>query len=210
MKKSLNSLKALAVGAALAAAAIAAPAAPANALSLSFENTGTSLDGDVIKDIEVAVGDLLVFDLLLETFGVATDDTVNTVQYKLTWDKAELGFQGFNAFDPLGTISEMNLASNVLTVKSIGSALRNLSGLQVGRINFKVLAGLDNSGATDFSSEFLSALDEDGDTLPNLVSSQVQTVEVQQAVPTPALLPGLIGMGMALVRKRRNQAEQAA
>jgi hypothetical protein len=38
----------------------------------------------------------------------------------------------------------------------------------------------------------------------------VETDSVAQPIPTPALLPGLVGLGMAALRKRKNQGETAA
>jgi hypothetical protein len=49
--------------------------------------------------------------------------------------------------------------------------------------------------------------------LPNVYASGypgiVEKPSAATAVPTPALLPGLMGMGLGILRKRRNlQAEQ--
>ncbi len=200
---------------ALAAAAVTsamslAHVAPANALSLTFKPTGTSLDGDSIKDLAVNLGDTIKFDIFLETFGLADDDKLGEVEYKVSWDSGlELGLSSFSATAGFTGIIPTAATSTSLTFKQTGAAIAPDSfSVPIASYLFNVKA-LQNDGLADFDLTFLSAADTLGNAFTSVSGTQNQNVEVQ-AVPTPALLPGVIGMGLALLRKRREELENAA
>lgn len=207
MKKSLNSLKALAVGAALAAAAIAAPA---EAASLRFAPPGAQLDATADRDLVANEGDVNVLQIFLDVFPdeLISGDSINKVDFSFAWDAAEVAIQSFVGFSAPASASFLN-PSNV----AIGGLnITGPSSTLLAEFTFKALAGVTDDGlAIGNDLQILSAALSGGGTVGGLFLGRPAGIDVQPtAVPTPALLPGLIGMGMALVRKRRNQSDEQA
>lgn len=180
------------------------PDSPAYALSLSFKPTGRSFDADVAKDIRTSVGNFIDFQVFLETSGVAEDDKVKKIQYNLDYDPTELEWASFTNSGLFPTLSVVPPAPMALAriTQDNGAVNPDLFNQLVGTVKFKVLPGLNNDGNIDFSLRFVSATDDDGELFSNISSLQAQRVEVQP-VPTPALLPGLIGLGVGILRKRK-------
>ena len=86
-----------------------------------------------------------------------------------------------------------NLLSNVATVGNYGSSgLQSLSYQISTTGNYTLGFGVFNSGDNGFNSTLL---------IDNVTGNVSPT-----AVPTPALLPGLIGLGVAALRKRKTEA----
>jgi hypothetical protein len=177
---------------------------------LGFTPTGTQLDGDTIPDIETSVGNILNFDLVLKT---GNNETVSDLQYILDWDTTELSLYGFT---PLGEIlgggnAPIDLTNpdpaNVFATYGINQFLATAVGSNVtqtvGTISFKVLQGLNNSTNPDF---ILTHIFEQSGFGFTEVATRTQQVEVQGAVPTPALLPGIFALGATAIRKRKQQA----
>jgi hypothetical protein len=204
MKFLKDTLKAGAIAAVIAGCATLAQVQSASALSLNFKPTGTSVDGDLAKDIVTSPGATINFDLWLETFGVASDDTVSKVDYNLTWDTNELGIVGFN---PLSQITGSVGFGNYNLTQTFASALAPDLNTKIATVSFNVLSGLNNDSNADFTTKFLAAYKGNA-LLANVTGTQTQSVEVQP-VPTPALIPGIAAMGLSLLRKRK-QAEAAA
>jgi hypothetical protein len=181
----------------------------ASALSLNFRPTGSQLDGDGVRDIQTSVGSVINFDLVLNTQGLAPNETIKTVEYLLDWDTTELGLIFPTPFTPPGEIAGgvVDFTNpdplNVFATYGVSQTLATAIGADVtktiGTISFKVLSGLNNSGNADF---YLTYLFPDGF---GVEGSQTQSVEVQP-VPTPALLPGLFALGATAIRKRKQQA----
>lgn len=179
-------------------------ATSAHALSLNFEPAGSILiDADQIPDIETSVGSQITFDILLETFGVPVGADVNQIAFDVNFDDTELN--NFSYAPVLGTVLEEFPSPFGFDARFTHSNLtiaRNLSEVLLGRITFDVV-GLFNDGVSDFETDFVSAVDFGTNaSLNSIIGGQNQTVEVQ-AVPTPALLPGLLGFGATLLRKRK-------
>lgn len=97
-------------------------------------------------------------------------------------------FAGFRFLDALGTISP---------ITGVTLASSNFPGFDASRITF------------DSDRIFVNF-----QGLPTVAVGDTISLDVQFAsanIPTPALLPGLIGMGVAAIRKKRHeQSEQVA
>lgn len=204
MISSLSILKTGAAALALAGALLTSDL-PANALSLNFKPTGTSLDPDRSRDIRTSVGSTIDFQLLLETAGLAEDEVLEQIEYSIEFDTSELQFQEFTnvAFGDF----DLDEGSGSLGILQFdGSIAPDKFNKLVGQVRFKVLSGLVNDGRSDFTLRFTKAIGS-GDPDANLIGTQVQRVEVQP-IPTPALLPGLVGLGISFWR--RNSKNQLA
>lgn len=74
--------------------------------------------------------------------------------------------------------------------------------------NVLMFQGILNKGANNTLSLFVSdAGDSAFDSAVFVKGESITTVPPSEKVPTPALLPGLIGMGVAALRKRRQNGE---
>jgi len=215
-----NVLLTLSSGIAGAAVLALATAAPSQALGLSFNPGGSLLpDGDGIRDIVEAPGNAISFDIILDTLNLsAASDTVTSVSFDFGFDGLELinssiapavGLSVNAATQPGGAF---NLTYSGLSVAG------NIGQTVLGTLNFTTSPNLPSDGARDFFT-FLTAVEGNSPSgLTDFLASEAgagnavqisKQVEVQ-AVPTPALMPGLVGMGMAFARKRKKQSEAAA
>jgi hypothetical protein len=197
----------------VAMGAIVASGDSAQALSINFSPSGTNPTvenpTDPIPDIITSPGSTLSFNILLETFGIASNETVDSVTYDFGFDPSELSFASY--VPPLGVTntsvaSPLGGYSRQITRSGLG-AVANQGNILLGTINFNVLPGLNNDSQRDFFISFASAFAPGSMTpFPGVTFGQTQQVEVQAAaVPTPALLPGLLGLGAAAWRKRKSQ-----
>jgi hypothetical protein len=199
---------------ALASASVLGSAGSAQALSISFKPTGSSVpDGDPIPDLIRSVGDTIDFDVFLETFGITEDSSVGSLSYLVEWDSNELTFQGPASFYTPFAIPNMTgsvLPNGPFIVYQSGTPVAaDSSKVKLAKFSFLVKS-LTNDGNADFLTDLLDVKDTNNVSFGGVVSTQIQRVEVQsaKAIPTPALLPGLAAFGMSLVRKRKQ--EQAA
>jgi hypothetical protein len=200
-------------GAAIAGCALLSQAQSASALSLNFSPTGSSLDADGIKDIATNVGGTVKFVLSLETNGVDPLDSISKINYSYAWDRRELQFESFTSL--LGT----DAGSGTTTPSSIAhtfglnavqgfDSVSNPLPYKIAEVIFTVIR-LRNDGRSDFSTRFVSAFDQNDTRFTNVTGTQRQFVEVQDKVPTPALLPGIAAMGLGLLRKRQSKTATA-
>jgi hypothetical protein len=202
------------------AAGVAMTADSAQALSISFAPTGAvGLDADPIVDI-LASGSTITFDVLLETYGLPEGDDVNQVGFNISFDGLELipGVSGF--YSPvLGSLvsgptvvsTGAPFTNSFNFIQGGFAAARQQANILLGKATFN-LGNLNNDGKADFQTFMFSAIHFTGTqphTLSSILSAQQQQVEVQP-VPTPALLPGLVGLGMAAWRKRKSKEGEAA
>lgn len=188
---------------------------PAQALSISFKPTGTSVDGDTAKDIVTSVGSILNVDIFLETFGVAEDDKITKLGFDIGFDNTELGFSSFTKTGIFSGLSVTGPTAGALLPGETNQILRialtggsvnpDQAGLKLGTAKFLVLSGLANNGKNDLATRFLNVFDDDNEPLINLASGQIQRAEVQP-IPTPALLPGIAVMGATILRCRKRWA----
>jgi hypothetical protein len=207
--------------------AIALSSAPAQAFGLSFspaggqdgtDNVNPSLD---ILDLEVVPGSDVIFDLLFEASNLSSGDKVTDISFLLAFDGSELlnfSAPGSTPVAPisgaLGTIQYRGLSYSGLTIAG-GSGSTSL-----GKISFKAAAALPDDGVFDFSvlltgvtgtqtllngtSRPMNFLAANGGNGPHLFK-QVEVQGPTTAVPTPALLPGMVAFGFGLVRKRKQE-----
>ncbi len=180
----------LGVGAAIAAAAIAASSAPAHAFTY-FTPSGRNLDGDSINDIVTSPGANLSFDLGLDLRPFNTDFLPSTLDVLVSWDTNELSNLSGSVIGGNANITSFTASSATFSVPT------SISGrFLFGNLSFLVLDGLKNNGGSDFRTSLaLSQIFPDSSTFA------IQEVDVQP-VPTPALLPGLVGLGVAALRRK--------
>jgi hypothetical protein len=201
--------------------------APAQAFGLSFSPAGgqdgtdnviPSLD---ILDLEVIPGSDVVFDLLFEASNLSSGDQVTDISFLLAFDDSELlnfSAPGSTPVAPvngaLGTIQYRGLKYSGLPIAG-GS-----SSTSLGKISFKAATLLSDDGVFDFSvlltgvtgtqtllngtSRPMNFLAANGGNGPHLFK-QVEVQGPTTAVPTPALLPGMVAFGLGLVRKRKQE-----
>lgn len=102
--------------------------------------------------------------------------------------------------------------ANFLTGVDIPTGLfsRDPVSFDLASFTFNRALGRATFGGTFFSNGFSIAGSGEFETIRNLGSSFQNYSFRFQAIPTPALLPGLIGMGIAAVRKRKSEQEAAA
>ncbi|XGV98411.1 MAG: PTPA-CTERM sorting domain-containing protein [Leptolyngbya sp. BL-A-14] len=114
------------------------------------------------------------------------------------------------AFSP-GGASNVSLQSNILSQNGGGTSLFSLEGFGLGgnslgkaSVSFGVSAlNINVSGL--FKNATLSAFRFTSDGLPSPTNGAIfsSLTFTPVSVPTPALLPGLVGMGIAAFRKKR-------
>jgi hypothetical protein len=198
-------------GVAIAGCAVLSQAQSASALSLNFSPTGSNIDGDPINDIVTNVSDQIKFTLSLETGGVDPLQSLSQINYRYLWDNSELRFISFTSL--LGTGSGgagLPSPDNIIHTFAPNTVMgSNSSNYQIAEVLFEVRRGLTGNGVRDFRTQFVSAFGQNNAPLTSLIASQVQSVEVQDKVPTPALLPGIAAMGLGLLRKRQAKAANA-
>lgn len=188
------------VGAGIAVAAIAVSSTPAHAF-VYFTPIGSNLDGDAVRDITTSVGATQSFNLNIDFTGLS--NVPSSLSFLVNWDADELGLSSF--IPGLTTSLAGSGSSRTITVGGISSPGTGPS--TVGTFNFDVLSGLKNDGLTDFSTSF--DLNQIFGNLPVGTSAVISSVEVQPtAVPTPALLPGLIGLGVAALRRKSEESTE--
>jgi hypothetical protein len=206
------------VGLAIGAIALG-PTRPTQAFGLSFTPTGNPVSGG-IPHLNVAPGDPVVFDLLFDSNGLSSADVVNEISVYMAFDSAELfdpSYPGAMEIPPTHSgsgIRYQGLKYSGLTIKG------DKGSSSIGKISFKTNpSGLPANDELDFSlvltgvsgsqSFFTANPHSSLASLGVIQNSQVyQEVEVQsaaRAVPTPALLPGMVAFGLGLVRKRKQE-----
>ncbi|MBE9138776.1 PTPA-CTERM sorting domain-containing protein [Nodosilinea sp. LEGE 07088] len=198
----------LGLGAAVAFSAVAVLEAPVQAATIE----GKTLDfGGAAKLVDTSVGGIATLDFAESPAGLGTPGgTVNNVS---------LGTAAFGGFNSIFSISDLQLekTSDTTWVLSGGPVVW-LSGLANG-IGFT----LEAFDLTQNPSSSFEALISGFFTPSGLAGSGSLTAQGGfklngtsfsadiTAIPTPALLPGLVGLGFAALRKRKQEdAEQEA
>lgn len=207
------------VGMAIGAIALA-PTRPAQAFGLSFTPTGSPVSGG-ISHLNMVPGAPVVFDLLFDSSGLSSTDLVDEISVYMAFDSAEL----FDPSYPKATeippthsgsgIRYQGLKFSGLTIKgdtgssSIGkiSFATNPSGLPANEeLDFSlVLTGVSGSQSF-FTANPHSSLASLGVIQNFQVYQEVEVQGAARAVPTPALLPGMVAFGLGLVRKRKQES----
>ncbi|MBD2109826.1 PTPA-CTERM sorting domain-containing protein [Nodosilinea sp. FACHB-13] len=123
---------------------------------------------------------------------------------------------------PLPRIQDLVLVASGPNLFTISGPIANfITGVNLGsapfsNVNFNLTSFVWNSstGSADLAGIFVSG--SDSIAARGLFTSQLNSVNPSSyslsitAVPTPALLPGIIGMGVAALRRRREEAEENA
>jgi hypothetical protein len=136
-----------------------------------------------------AVGDAVSFSA--SEFNVDTTGLYNFLSTSTTptnWDNYT--FLYANSFDAAKPLDNIVIANNNFPSKGV-SGFDNVS-LTAGISYFLVTSGFANGDQGEFTNTIANA---------GRISSGPPT-----AVPTPALLPGLIGLGIAAIRKKKSNA----
>lgn len=201
---------------ALAGATVLGSAGSAQAMGLRFTPVGSSVnDGDPIRDLVKVEGTSVTFEMLFDANGLNNDeDVVSNIVIDFGFDSDEL------IPPPTVTGATLGIANTIGHIYSVAFSGLNIAGdtgyTSLGSIKFNLAAALPNDGKRDFFATLRTVTGTINGLANDFIASETaaenniqkyQQVEVQ-AVPTPALLPGLAAFGMSLVRKRKQ--EQAA
>ena len=191
--------------------------APAHAAKLFFTPAGNNIDSDPIADLVLTPTLVpptgIKFDIFLDTTGLTK--TIDELQYTYRWDALEILTTG-------STINPQPTAPFETRINTTDFAA-NSGTFLLESVFFAVGSNLPNDGVRDFQltlnevfSKELRRNDQRFNLKPDFVYMDPQTVGRQltqrvevQAVPTPALLPGLIAMGVGMLRKRKAEAVES-
>ncbi|MFQ4139778.1 PTPA-CTERM sorting domain-containing protein [Nodosilinea sp. PGN35] len=180
------------VGAVIAAAAIAASSAPAHAFGY-FTPSGSNLDSDAIADIVAAPGELQTFNFGLDLSLLNPVSLPTALDLVVTWDTSELVLEAGDS-SPNTAVAFPSPNTFIFTASNLTA-----TNVPLGWLQFRVLNGLTNDGQADLKTSL--ALAQFSPLLANVIATQ--EIDVQPAaIPTPALLPGLIGLGVAALRRK--------
>ncbi|MEP0914727.1 PTPA-CTERM sorting domain-containing protein [Leptolyngbya sp. GB1-A1] len=175
-------------------------AAPSLAGSLTFSGTTAGQptwnrpvqNGSNAPTALSAIGTNVPFS----TFGFTVDTTglynfLSVGTDPAGWDNYTFLYQGdFNPTQPLTNVLRGND-----DFPGIGVSGFNDVSLVSGLNYFLITTGFDNSNAGRFDNTISGV-------------GNISEIGNPQPIPTPALLPGLIGMGIATLRKRKGEAAQ--
>jgi hypothetical protein len=195
-------LKKLAVGAAIAASVVGgsiAVSAPAEANSLRFagtarlENSGVGIGGtsqlNFFDYANTSSGTGTIFPVTHPAFGtppnpVTLKDLTLTKTSATSWVLSTPTLANF--ITGLGASGNFNLTSFTLNFLSPSTY---------------------RAGYTGFFSNFSQAIGVGGFTTqaPDFTGNDGDTFSTSVTIPTPALLPALLGMGVAALRKRKGE-----
>jgi hypothetical protein len=206
--------------------AIAGPTRPAQAFGLSFTPTGTPDAPYQLPHLNVTSSSV-IFELFFEGSGLLDSDLVNEITVYMEFDSTELSdpmYPGAIVVDPIHDglgmkykglkYSGLNIVGGSASPTPFGriSFTPNPDGLTANNeLDFNLnLTGVSGSRTNSLSPFSFFYFDfKSGDvTKVNGLGQAFQSVEVQgaaRAVPTPALLPGLVSFGFGLVRKRKQE-----
>jgi hypothetical protein len=184
--------------------AVVAQTQQAQAASLRLVPAGLNIDSDSIRDsVQVpgsAPGGTVNFGVVLDVLpgDLFAGEIVNTINFVLNWDSTEL--QGVS-FSPAGAGTSVLAAGASSFAATITGLNVNpaVTGQSLGSFAFNVLPGLNNDGLRD-----LWITNPATTNLADFTLGTPRFIEVQ-AVPTPALIPGIAAMGMGLLRRKKAQ-----
>jgi hypothetical protein len=177
----------------LAAIGLSASIGSSWAASISFVPAGSQLDGDPINDIATEVGEMISFDVLLDTTGLGSTGSLD-ISYGFTWDSGRfLNDPGELEIKPINDDVDFGEADNIVCAISFAICSVSYSGLPLNQqgtlttIAFNVFPELINDGASDFDIQIGSAT-IGGVDFTSEFSPSSQEVEVQ--VPEPLTILG--------------------
>jgi hypothetical protein len=205
----MNFLKNLATVATVLGAVTLAQSA--QAASFKFIPAGANLDTDGARDLVAAVGEVKTLQVVLD---VALDDLaggeiIKGANFGFGWDTTEIGSVSFTSA-LAGTITTFFNPTSV-TVNALNITGPAASSTLMGTFTYTVLAGLVNDNSPIGTDLFLTTGTLSGINIDGLTPGLGRGIDVQpkDAVPTPALIPGIAAMGMGLLRRKKAQAVAA-
>ena len=197
----------------LAAIGLLASMGASWAASISFVPAGSQLDDDPIDDIATEVGEMIAFDVLLDTTGLGSTGSLD-ISYGFTWDSGRfLEDPGELEIKPIDDNVDFGEADEIICAISFAICGASYSGLPLNQqgtlttIAFNVFPELINDGASDFDIEIGSAT-IGGVDFTSEFSPSSQEVEVQ--VPEPLTILGTAtaaGFG-AFFKRQINKKKQ--
>jgi len=203
-------LKSIALGAAIAATAIGTTAiSPAQAASLDgglqFASTGAKAAKISNTKVNLQLSQSGPFSIINATgdfVGVTGAPVFKDLILNLTGGTLNNG-GGFSAAAPVGSfISGLMLGANPVSFNLTDGAFVGF---------FKTATNFNLSGF--FNGEFVSnGITIGAGSIASLSSTSFAGTSGQvasTAIPTPALLPGLLGLGVAALRKRKGEGSEA-
>jgi hypothetical protein len=186
----------------LASAACIAFGTAAPSLAGSLTYTGTTVGGptwhrpvangaDVPFKLAPAATDVSFSSFTFNVDTTSLYDFLSTSTAPANWDNYT--FLYVNSFDATKPLDNIVIANNDFPSKGLSGF--NKVSLTAGLNYFLVTSGFANADQGEFS---------------NTISSSGQVIAGPvAAVPTPAILPGLVAMGIATLRKKKTDASEA-
>jgi hypothetical protein len=178
----------------------------AQALNLSFTQTGSQLDKDPILDIAIGSNQTIDFKVSFDPAGVSK--TIDSLTYIVDFDPSELQFVGMT-----GSVSQGPSGTNRISPLGINLGIpANSSAEIITTLRFETVnpGPWPHDGMFDFKISTASGKFSDNTLIPNIFTygpkkdSFSQEVEVQQ-VPEPLTILGTLlagGIGVAMKKKK--------
>ncbi|PZV08680.1 MAG: hypothetical protein DCF32_04195 [Leptolyngbya sp.] len=205
-----------AMGAAIATLGIlTAPAAQAAIISGQVSGTWNSyVEGGFFN-----ISDAFTADYTYDSNSITTYDSSNANYSRYLYSVApllSLVFKSGAITDvfplDIGSIEWYDVQANPDTGSSYALKQINITAEYYDALEgrfFSVASTGQNPDGSPFSSSFARVSQIDGSSIETLYFGEAYSgvsIADTTAVPTPALLPGLIGMGVAALRKRKGEA----
>jgi len=217
MNFNLNAAKAL-LGAAVVAGAVTAISQPASAISVNTGGTPSAGNGQVSS-----YGGVTTLDFNTDSLGARPDggtivngsisgqyaappsDTSNYLAV-LGGKTATFDLGGLKGYFGL-FVGSLDTYNTIEFINTIAGTSKSLTGSMVA-----AMTGTPSTGNQGVGVYYNFFGDNNSDLFNKVALSstanafEVDNIATRTAIPTPALLPGLIGMGVAAWRKRRGES----
>ena len=185
---------------------------PADAASFRVLPGGTQLDDDPIDDIATNVGETLSFVSQIDTNGLSA--SLTSLELEFSYDTTELNLEEVNTLDD--QVFDIAIFPPVIDPEGISTQNVTFTAFSTGQAPNTILdrdnliftvVGLQNDGLADIESVVTSAIDANGTDVTSLFQPP-DRFEVQQKVPEPASILGILafgtlGSGSVLLRHSR-------
>jgi hypothetical protein len=136
-----------------------------------------------------------LFKILIDSAGTFTATTIPGFDPNIFANAPDaIANPFFYLFDAAGTVPAIASGSAISTLLTAGDYF-----LAITKDGIKPSAASVNQGT-------LKGWNANGVTTPRTVAYKIELTHTPTAVPTPALLPGLVGMGLSVWRKRKEAA----
>ena len=218
MNFNLNAAKAL-LGAAVVAGAVTAIALPASAISVNTGGTPSAGNGQVSSKSGVTTLDFNSDALgtrtgggtvVIGSTGVNASPPGDTSQYLTIGSFSQPDFATFDLGGDKGYFGLF--VGSLDPFNSIEFFRNGVSKLLLNGTQIAGITGTPSSGDQNVGVYYNFFGENNSDVFDKVVlgstgiAFEVDNIATRTAIPTPALLPGLIGMGVAAWRKRRGES----